>query len=194
MTPGLREALDRARAALDDAARAADAATPAAGPAPAAGSTRLLTPFNVALRFLGVAEVAGGASNPAVLAMLKLDAPAVHDDAVPWCSAFVNWTAWVAGFERSRSLRARSWLRAGEAVDDAADVRAGDVVVLARGRGAQPGPDVIAAPGHVGYLFEAPGRGAGRVRVLGGNQGDRVSVKAFPTGRVLGVRRLRPAA
>ena len=201
MTRDLREALDRARAALDDAARAAEAeppaagtATPAAGPAPAAGGARLLTPFNVALRFLGVAEAAGGASNPAVLAMLKLDAPRVHDDAVPWCSAFVNWTAWVAGYERSRSLRARSWLRAGEAVEDAADVRAGDVVVLKRGRGPQPGPEVIAAPGHVGYVFEAPSRGAGKVRVLGGNQGDRVSVKAFPTGRVLGVRRLRPAA
>ena len=138
-------------------------------------------------------EAPGAASNPAVLAMLKLDAPAVHDDAVPWCSAFVGWTAWVAGFERSRSLRARSWLRAGEAVEDAGDVRAGDVVVLARGRGAQPGPEVIAAPGHVGYVFEAPVR-AGKVRVLGGNQGDRVSVKAFPTSRVLGVRRLRPEA
>lgn len=193
MNRDLRRAIDRARTALDDAARAAAAAPSGGGSAPAVEGAQLLTPFNVARRFLGVKEVAGQASNPAVLAMLRLDAPRVHDDAVPWCSAFVNWTAWVAGFERTGSLRARSWLRAGEAVEDAADVRAGDVVVLARGRGKQPGPEVIAAPGHVGYVFEVLA-GAGRVRVLGGNQGDRVSVKAFPAARVLGVRRLRPEA
>lgn len=193
MNRDLRRALDRARTALDGVARAAAAAPAAGGSAPPAEGAKLLTPFNVALRFLGAKEVAGQASNPVVLAMLRLDAPRVHDDAVPWCSAFVNWTAWLARFERTGSLRARSWLRAGEPVERAADVRAGDVVVLARGRGKQPGPEVIAAPGHVGYVFEVPA-GAGRVRVLGGNQGDRVSVKAFPAARVLGVRRLRPEA
>lgn len=151
------------------------------------------TPLNVARRFVGLKEVEGAAHNPQIVAMLRLSRPGAKTDELPWCSGFASYCAWLAGYERSRSLRARSWLRVGEAVEDAGDIRPGDVVILSRGRGRQPGPEVIAAPGHVGFVAETPDPTGRTIQVLGGNQGNRVSVKAFPASRVLGVRRLRRA-
>lgn len=143
--------------------------------------------FDVAQRFLGIAEVAGSASNPHVLAMLRLDTAWPNDDDVPWCSAFANYVAWLLRLPRSKDLRARSWLKVGAAIDVAAAEPGFDVVVLQRGGGAQPGPEVMNAPGHVGFFAGAE---SGRVLVLGGNQANRVSVERFPVGRVLGIRRL----
>ncbi len=187
----LRDALRKARVAIEDAEAiaAAGRSGPAARSESPAGDG--LAPFSIARRFVGMKELAGAAHNPQIVAMLKLDHEPADSDEIPWCSGFANYCAWLAGYQRSKSLRARSWLRVGAPVDNPADIRAGDVVVLMRGGGRQPGPDVIAAPGHVGFVAEAPGASAARIRVLGGNQGDRVSVKSFPTSRVLGVRRLR---
>ena len=145
------------------------------------------TAFDLAQRFVGVREVPGAASNPLLLAMLRLDAPWCDDDVVPWCSAFVNGVAWLLRLPRSKSLSARSWLAVGRAVELSRAAPGWDVVVLTRGQGAQPGPDVLRAPGHVGFFA---GVQDGRVLVLGGNQSDAVSIAAFDASRVLGVRRL----
>lgn len=132
--------------------------------------------YQVASRYLGIGEVAGSASNPAILAMLKLDGDWPQDDATPWCSAFANWVCFQLGLARSRSLAARSWLTVGVAVK-LEDAELGlDVVVLERDGG-----------GHVGFYA---GMDGARVKLLGGNQGDHVSVSSFPVERVLGVRRL----
>lgn len=145
------------------------------------------TAFDLAGRFVGVKEVAGTASNPMVLGMLRLDAEWPTGDDVPWCSAFTNYIAWLLRLPRSKSLAARSWLTVGHAVN-LADAEPGfDVVILTRGAGEQPGPEVLRAAGHVGFYA---GRENGRVLVLGGNQADRVCVESFPESRVLGVRRL----
>jgi len=148
-----------------------------------------LSPYDLARKFLGVRETAGAASTPAVLAMLQLDAKWVTDDETPWCSAFANGIAWLLGLERSRSLAAPASLTVGTPVPLEAAVR-GDVVVLSRGAGKQPGPEVTSgAPGHVGFFDRLEGD---RVFVLGGNQGNAVTIAPFPVARVLGVRRLRP--
>ena len=88
----------------------------------------------------------------------------------------------------SRSLAARSWLRVGTPIALDQAIVGNDVVVLQRGTGAQPGPSVIDAPGHVALFggFDGPDR----VILRGGNQGDAVSDASFPRARVLGVRRL----
>lgn len=145
--------------------------------------------FAVAQKFLGVEEVAGPVANPAVLAMLKLDNKWPEDDAVPWCSAFVNYIAWLLGLPRTKSLRARSWLLVGTPVDVDAAVPGFDVVILKRGTGPQPGPEVIEAQGHVGFFA---GVDDAKVYILGGNQGDSVSIQGYPKSQVLGVRRLIP--
>lgn len=145
-----------------------------------------LTPYNIAKRFLGMRETPGAVSNPAILAMLQLDAKWPKGDHVAWCSAFACSCCFLAAHERSTSLRARSWLRVGVGVVQRDDALVGDIVVLKRGGG--PGPEVIDAPGHVGFLHAVDG---GTVEVLGGNQGDAVTIADFPVRDILGIRRLR---
>lgn len=145
-----------------------------------------VTAFDVAQRFVGTKEVLGVASNPAILAMLKLDDQWPQDDAVPWCSAFVNYIAWLLRLPRSKSLAARSWLLAGEPLTIEDAEVGNDIVILSRGTW-KPGPEVIRAPGHVGFFAGLIGS---EVYLLGGNQSDAVSVGAYPRDRILGVRRL----
>lgn len=146
-----------------------------------------VTAYDLAQRFVGFKETPGAASNPAVLAMLKLDGEWPKDDSVPWCSAFTNYVAWLLRLPRSKSLAARSWLTVGTPIG-LLDAKPGfDVVILQRGDGVQPSADVLAAPGHVGWFAGLEGD---QVLVLGGNQGDAVSIARFPKTRVLGVRRL----
>ena len=146
------------------------------------------TAYDIATRFIGVREVDGPVANPHILAMLKLDGEWPKDDAVPWCSAFVNWVCWLLRLPRSKSLRARSWLVVGTPVVEDDRWEAGfDVVILKRGSGKQPGPSVINAPGHVGFFSALEGE---RIWILGGNQSDEVNVSSYPLSRVLGVRRL----
>lgn len=148
--------------------------------------------FDLAQRYIGVEEVEGHASSHAVMAMLHLDAKWPEGDETPWCSAFANWIAWHLRLPRSKSLAARSWLKVGVPINLAEAEPHNDVVILQRGSGNQPGPEVIAAPGHVGFfagIEGGPGPG-GRVLLLGGNQSDAVSVAPFRVEDVLGVRRL----
>jgi uncharacterized protein (TIGR02594 family) len=146
-----------------------------------------LSAFELAERFIGIKEVSGPTSNAAILAMLRLDDSWPESDEVPWCSAFMNYIAWLLRLPRSKSLAARSWLLVGASVA-LADAEVGfDVVVLKRGSGAQPGPEVIKAPGHVGFYA---GREGGKVVVLGGNQADSVCLARYPVQRILGIRRL----
>lgn len=145
-----------------------------------------MTAFDMAQRFIGVKEVPGDRSNPAVLAMLKLDDDWPEGDDVPWCSAFANYVTWLLRLPRSKSLMARSWLKVGRAVNEEPEVGF-DVVILKRGGGSQPGADVTDAPGHVGFYA---GMENGKVLVLGGNQKDEVNIAAYPKSRVLGIRRL----
>lgn len=160
-------------------------AVTAAGPV--ADAKLVITAFDLAQRFIGVREAAGVASNPLVLAMLRLDDASVAGDDTPWCSAFCNFVCWLLRLPRSKSLSARSWLTVGYAIA-LADARPGfDIVVLQRGEGRQPGPEVLHAPGHVGFFAGLDGDD---VLLAAGNQGDAVSVARFPTSRVIGVRRL----
>ena len=146
-----------------------------------------ITAYDLAQRFIGVREIPGTPDNPQVLAMLRLDSAWAQNDEVPWCSAFVNYIAWLLRLPRSKSLAARSWLSVGRPIGlDEAKVGF-DVVILSRGRAPQPGPEVIAAQGHVGFFA---GRSLDHFSLLGGNQGDTVSVGQYDVGRVLGVRRL----
>jgi uncharacterized protein (TIGR02594 family) len=146
-----------------------------------------ITAFELAERFIGTSEVVGVASNPQVLAMLQLDERWPVGDDVPWCSAFVNYICWLLRLPRSKGLSARSWLQVGSSVyDDMASVGF-DVVVLKRGKGEQPGPEVIKAPGHVGFFAGTEGN---EILVLGGNQGDAVNVSRFNKDLVLGIRRI----
>src|SRR5688572_28367883 len=108
-----------------------------------------ITAYALAERFVNLREAAGAASNAQILAMLRLDVATVAGDDVPWCSAFVNSIAWLLALPRSKSLAARSWLRVGTPIELGDAVRGFDVVILKRGLGPQPGPEITSgAPGH----------------------------------------------
>lgn len=147
----------------------------------------IITAFELAARFIGVSEVAGTASNPLVLAMLRLDNKWPTGDDVAWCGAFVNFITWMLRLPRSKKLSARSWLGVGEVVQLEQAKVGFDVVILKRGEADQPGPEVLDAPGHVGFFA---GLSPGKVNLLGGNQGNVVSVSPFHVERILGIRRL----
>jgi uncharacterized protein (TIGR02594 family) len=92
-----------------------------------------------------------------------------------WCAAFVNATLAKAGFQGTGSLMARSFLDWGQPV---ASPQRGDIVVLDRGN-----PPY----GHVGF-FDGY-NDDGTIRILGGNQGDAVSMEGYDPKSVLGFRR-----
>ena len=133
--------------------------------------------MKIARAELGVAEDPSG-SNPRIEAYHASTAGGAADDAVPWCSSFVNFCVDAAGVAGTGSKAARSWLTWGV---DAGDFVDGCVVVLKRGN---------APKGHVGFF---DGFESGRIKLLGGNQGNRVSVASFDVDRVL-ARRLAPPA
>ena len=155
-----------------------------------------LTPFERAHRFVGVKELAGSRDHPLIQWWMSLCGYDLEShDEIPWCSGFVNGVMWDLRLPMSNSAAARSWLKVGEPVD-LGDARLGDVVVLKRGYGPQPGPEVIRAQGHVGFFAgwasPNPGTQPGPrdLLILGGNQNDSVSVATFPRERVLSIRRI----
>ena len=144
-----------------------------------------ITAHQLAKRFIGVHEVDGDEDHPLIQFAMStttygsgaIDTP----DSVPWCSAFVNFIAWLLDAPRSNSAMARSWLSVGRPVKLEGAVVGWDVVIFSRG---DPG----GTQGHVGF-FSGVGFGGG-IKILGGNQGDEVNVTTFPTDRILGIRRL----
>jgi uncharacterized protein (TIGR02594 family) len=131
----------------------------------------------------GVREVLGPDHNPRIIEYGTAVDLIVSTDEVPWCSDFINWLFMELGEERTRSARARSWLRWGIPLQHAA---LGCVMVLKRGGGDQPGPEVIDAPGHVGLLVDKPEPDT--VTIIAGNQGNRVCEQQFHVERILGMR------
>lgn len=149
-----------------------------------------MTPFELAQRYVGIQEIGGTVDHPLIVWWLSLCGMGVASpDETPWCSAFVNGVAWTLRLPRSKSAAARSWLLCGvPKAKDLSDAEVGwDVVILKRGSGAQPGPETIAAPGHVGFYAGVEGD---YVLVLGGNQSNSVSLAKFRRDDVLGVRSL----
>jgi uncharacterized protein (TIGR02594 family) len=78
-----------------------------------------------------------------------------------------------AGVDGTDSKRARSWLTWGK---EAPDFVPGCAVIVKRGSGTL---------GHVGLYV---GTESGRIRLLGGNQGNAVSIASFDADRILGRR------
>lgn len=132
--------------------------------------------FDVALKELGVAEIAGPGDNPRIVEYLRstsLGGDMASNDETPWCSAFVNFCVEKAGFAGTDSASARSWLNWGRQAD--APV-AGCIAVFTRG--APPS-------GHVAFYVSET---ADQIKVLGGNQGNKVCYGHYPKSRLLSYR------
>jgi uncharacterized protein (TIGR02594 family) len=124
---------------------------------------------------LGVSETRGRQHTPKIVEYHKATELKATDDETPWCSAFVNYCMKKVKLDRTHSALARSWLSWGVPLKVPAY---GCVVVLKRGRSSWSG--------HVGFYMGD--NNASTIKVLGGNQGDKVSIANFPKSKVLGYR------
>ena len=138
------------------------------------------------LRELGVAEIVGKGSNRTIIGWRdELNGATTNgkpivvgfsDDDIPWCGLF----AAIIAYRRLKNISevpasplwARNWTRYGIKSPQAS---LGDVLVFSRGSG-----------GHVGFYIAED---ATAYHVLGGNQGDRVSIARIAKSRLLAARR-----
>jgi uncharacterized protein (TIGR02594 family) len=132
------------------------------------------------LKLLGVAEITGRGSNRTILAWRdELNAAGVtisgySDDDIPWCGLFAAIVAHRAGkVVPKKPLWARNWAKFGAL---AVDASLGDVLVFQRPGGG----------GHVGFYVAEDDTA---YHVLGGNQGNRVSVTRIAKNRCIACRR-----
>lgn len=125
---------------------------------------------------IGTVETPGAGDNPKILAYAK-DAgvgSVVNHDSVPWCAAFVGAILQRSAIAPTGKANARSYEEWGQVLR--APVK-GCVIVLKR--------DNNPALGHVGFCV---GVDDIHIQLLGGNQGDKVSIASFPRNRVVACR------
>jgi uncharacterized protein (TIGR02594 family) len=135
--------------------------------------------LDVARRYLGQAEVAGSRHNDTIVGFFRRVVGRAYPDETPWCAAFVGSCLMEAGLPSTGALNARSYLNYGRPLDEPC---VGCIVVFARGRSSWQG--------HVGFVARIEGAS---LLVLGGNQGNSVSVVRFRASTALGFRWPDPA-
>ena len=131
--------------------------------------------LEIAEREIGTKEITGDQDNPRIVEYAQATSLKASDDETAWCSSFVNWCMMQAGIARTNSAAARSWSTWGRSLPGPV---LGCVVVLSR----PPNP----AQGHVAFCVGTVG--ADRIALLGGNQGNSVSVATYPRSRVVAYR------
>lgn len=125
--------------------------------------------------YIGQKEIPGIKHNHFILGWLELIKSKVRDDETAWCATYVGGVFESIEIPSTKSLAARSYLNWGTKIDEPV---VGCVVVLSR-----PGSDWS---GHVGFLVGVDE--LDRLLILGGNQGNEVSIAPFDRRRVLGYR------
>lgn len=143
----------------------------------AAGSNNAPSTSNwmqIARSQLGVKEYSGSSNNPKIVEYHKTTIGRANDS-VAWCSSFVNWVMKKAGHSGTNAANARSWLNWGRRLSKPVP---GCVVVFWRS-------SPRSWKGHVGFYV---GTAGSSVKVLGGNQGNAVTISNYPKSRVLGYR------
>jgi uncharacterized protein (TIGR02594 family) len=128
-----------------------------------------------ALKLYGTTEKSGPGNNPVILAWAgECGIRGYGADSIPWCGLFVAICAHRAGKPLPPNpLWARDWATWGE---PSLKPALGDVLVFRRDSG-----------GHVGLYVGEDGLA---YHVLGGNQGDAVSIKRIAKNRLIAAQRL----
>lgn len=135
--------------------------------------------YDIAKSYLGVEEIKGPNHNQKIVDFFKASGLGwIEDDETPWCAGFVGAVLSYAGIRGTGKANARSYLDWGEEVP-LKDARKGDVVVFWR-------ESRDSWKGHVAFYDSHDEKS---IRVLGGNQGDAVTLTNYPRSRLLSVRR-----
>jgi uncharacterized protein (TIGR02594 family) len=126
-----------------------------------------------AKKHIGLKEIIGAGNNATIQLWLTNLKAWWRGDDVAWCGTFTAHCIKTAGYPLPQHwYRALDWLNWG--VEIGAPCY-GCIVVFSRKGG-----------GHVGFVVGMDNKG--RLMVLGGNQGDAVSIAPFETSRVAGYR------
>lgn len=141
---------------------------------------RALTGYQVplwmwnALGYIGTREIPGKQHSPVILRWLRELKAWWAEDETPWCGVFAAQCLREGGVQDipRHWYRALAWLDWGVTIPRP---RVGCVVVFSRKGG-----------GHVGFVVGQDRRG--RLLVVGGNQGNAVSIAPFDVERAVGYR------
>lgn len=126
--------------------------------------------FQEAMKERGVHETPGSDDNPVILRYWReAGIQGGTSENIAWCAVFTNAMLARAGVKGTGSALAKSFLKWGVAVREPTT---GCIVVIDRGND----PSF----GHVGMFVKKDDE---HVWILGGNQGDAVSIAAFPLSR-----------
>ena len=141
--------------------------------------------LNFAARNYGLKDFSGDTSNSQVVQFfVETGHPEIIDDETSWCSAYMSWCVQnvkLDGLDVKSNLSAKSWLNVGQEVVGVPQT--GDIVIFWREK-------KNSWQGHVSiFINEDPI--THQVFCLGGNQDDKVCIKAYPSEQVLGFRRLK---
>jgi uncharacterized protein (TIGR02594 family) len=150
---------------------------PATPKAEGGGNNTPLVWFAEARRLMGVREDVSAGSNKVILDWAKDLRIDYKDDDIPWCGLFVAHCvgATLPGETLpSNPLGARQWSKFGAACKP----QVGAVMVFWR-------ESMQSGKGHVGFYN---GEDSGAYQILGGNQGDSVSIARVGKDRFLGAR------
>lgn len=135
--------------------------------------------MEIARAEIGVKEFDGPADNPRIISYHEHTTLKSKEDETPWCAAFCNWVLDQVNLPTLHHANARSFLE----LPTRCGPRHGAIAILWRG-------SKIGSQGHVGFVESFD---ENTVTLLGGNQGDAVSVAKFPRSRVLAFRWPDPA-
>lgn len=134
------------------------------------------TPAEVAASFIGFSE--GEEQSTLSSFIARATGQNIDVRSTAWCAAFVNAALGAKGQRGTGKLNAKSFLDWGTAV---ANPQQGDIAVFDRG---DPG----SWQGHVGF-YVGESEKPGYVRILGGNQNNKVSIRDYPISKLRGFRR-----
>jgi len=139
------------------------------------------TPYEFARAELArdVEEIRGPQNNPRIVLYHSATAGGAAPDETAWCSSFVNFCVSQAGLTGTRSKWARSWHDQHWGRDVTASPVEGDIVVWRRKTPREDG-------GHVAFFVDDLGDS---IRVLGGNQSNKVCVTSYPKSGMVGSTR-----
>ena len=125
---------------------------------------------------LGLKEIKGAKHNPQIIEMFAAVGHSwIDNDETAWCAAFVGWCLKSAGIPHLNEVAARKYEKYGT---ETKTPKVGDIVILWRGSPAS-------WMGHAGFLHSMD---EAHISILGGNQGNEVSIRKYPRNRLLSFR------
>jgi uncharacterized protein (TIGR02594 family) len=131
--------------------------------------------MDLAIAELGVHEYSlPGRHNPRIIEYHQTTVLKATDDETPWCSSFVNWVMLNSGRKGTNNAAARSWLEWGCAVSNPYP---GVITVIKKKTASYSQATGSSSGFHVGFFNSLS---PSHLRLLGGNQNNRVKYSDFP--------------